>query len=187
MLFNIRQNAQNKRLCASQASAPNITRIYFKRVVEKMQLFKSSPVKAPRVFFADAPHLYSILMPFYEEEVIHQPNIGPKLLNTGLCFRNVYPDLNAAITINARQQHWEMFAGLDQHTPEPDITVYAAADLAHMFWLGRLNILKAMRHGQLKYQGPLLSILHLLPALFPAMRQYPHYLKRAGHHDLLDF
>jgi len=59
------------------------------------------------------------------------------------------------------------------------------ADVAHRFWLGRVNLLTAITRRQIVAKGPIPKILKLLPAIQPAYQKYAEYLHEIGRPDLV--
>lgn len=59
------------------------------------------------------------------------------------------------------------------------------ADIAHQFWLGKVNLVAALAKGQMKAVGPIQSIIKLIPVIKPAFELYPQYLKEIGRSDLV--
>ena len=55
------------------------------------------------------------------------------------------------------------------------------SDLAHNFWLGKVNIPLALMSGKIASKGPVHKALALLPAIQPAFNFYPSiYTKITG-------
>ena len=60
------------------------------------------------------------------------------------------------------------------------------ADVAHRFWLGKVNVTIAIARGQIKTRGPVAKILKLVPLVKPVFPRYRAQLEAAGRSDLLD-
>ena len=69
---------------------------------------------------------------------------------------------------------------------EPEVTMRMDADVAHRFWLGRVNVTTALARGQIKAEGPVAKILKLVPLTKPLFPRYKAQLEAAGETDLLD-
>jgi hypothetical protein len=59
------------------------------------------------------------------------------------------------------------------------------ADLAHLFWLGKVRPTVALARGDMKAKGPVAKILRLVPLVEPVFPRYVEMLKDAGREDLL--
>ena len=69
---------------------------------------------------------------------------------------------------------------------DPEIVLTADADVAHLFWLGRVNVTVALARGQMKATGPVAKILKLVPLIKPVFPRYRDLLEREGRADLLE-
>ena len=69
---------------------------------------------------------------------------------------------------------------------EPEIVLTADADVAHLFWMGRVNVTVALARGQMKATGPVAKILKLVPLIKPVFPRYRELLEREGRTDLLE-
>jgi hypothetical protein len=54
------------------------------------------------------------------------------------------------------------------------------ADVAHRFWLGQLNLIKALSSKDIKSSGSIPKLLKLLPVIKPAFVIYPEILTEMG-------
>jgi hypothetical protein len=69
---------------------------------------------------------------------------------------------------------------------EPEVVMTMDADVAHRFWLGRVNVTMALVRGQIKTTGPVAKMLALVPIVKPVFPRYRAQLEAAGRIDLLD-
>jgi putative sterol carrier protein len=60
------------------------------------------------------------------------------------------------------------------------------ADIAHKFWLGKVNPTVALARGQMKAKGPVAKILKMVPLTKPVYPRYEALLESQGRNDLLD-
>jgi hypothetical protein len=67
----------------------------------------------------------------------------------------------------------------------PEVVMTMNADIAHDFWLGKVNVTVALARGQMKAKGPVAKILKLLPVTKPVFPRYKQQLVDAGREDLL--
>jgi hypothetical protein len=68
---------------------------------------------------------------------------------------------------------------------EPEIVLTLDADVAHRFWLGRVNATIALARGQIRAKGPVAKLLRLLPAARPIYARYRAQLEAQGRADLI--
>ena len=68
----------------------------------------------------------------------------------------------------------------------PDATLIMDIDVAHRFWLGKLNLIKSLTGGEIKSEGSVPRLLKLLPVIKPAFKIYPEVLKERGLESIID-
>jgi putative sterol carrier protein len=136
--------------------------------------------------FKDAGEVYTCIGGLMQEACTHE-EIGPKVQASGLIIRFEYTDPDSQITIDTRQpeegQYFRVLLGANDL--EPTVTMSMTADVAHQFWLGKVNLTAALTRGQMKARGPIQDILKLLPAIKPAFAMYPAHLQDAGYGHLV--
>jgi putative sterol carrier protein len=69
---------------------------------------------------------------------------------------------------------------------DPEVTMSMKADVAHRFWLGKVNVTMAIARGEIKPQGPAAKILKLVPLTKPVYPRYKAMLEEQGRDDLID-
>ena len=69
---------------------------------------------------------------------------------------------------------------------EPELVMTMDADIAHRFWLGKVNPTVALARGQMRATGPIAKLLRLVPVVRPAFPRYRQLLEEAGREDLLE-
>ena len=60
------------------------------------------------------------------------------------------------------------------------ITLELPADMAHSFWLDKLNLGDALKSPEVKVKGPLPKLMAMLPLLKSVYKKYPEYCKKYG-------
>ncbi|HMX48072.1 MAG TPA: SCP2 sterol-binding domain-containing protein [Candidatus Obscuribacter sp.] len=63
---------------------------------------------------------------------------------------------------------------------KPIVEMFMKSDVAHEFWLGKVNVPMALLQGKIVSKGPVSKALALLPALKPAYPMYPTVIKNNG-------
>ena len=110
-----------------------------------------------------------------------EPRIAESLLAGKFVLRFRYTEPTAQVTIDLRQPpiRWE----LGPSELEPDLEMIQSGDVAHLFWLGRLNVPRAIATRQVVSRGPVHKALKLLPAVKPAFPIYREVLAELGRAD----
>lgn len=113
--------------------------------------------------------------------------LGPKVKASQLIIRFEYTNPESAITIDAQnpEEGYNFNVIFGDIDIKPNVLMTMTADVAHQFWLGKVNLTAALTRGQIKAKGPIQEILKLLPAIQPAYAMYPEHLKSIGRDDLL--
>ena len=113
------------------------------------------------------------------------PVLGPQLrrANTIAQFRNFNPESQITVAMCEQQELRVDFGPTDL---EPEIEMLMDADIAHRFWLGRINATVALARGQMKFTGPVAKILKLVPLVKPVFPRYRAQLDSAGRRDLIE-
>jgi hypothetical protein len=69
---------------------------------------------------------------------------------------------------------------------KPEVVMTMAADIAHLFWLEKVNPTVALARGEIKAKGPVEKILQLVPLVQPVFPRYKAHLEEAGRGDLIE-
>lgn len=136
-------------------------------------------------FFKDAAELYRCIGGFFQEAT-RDPEMAPKIAASNLVIRFNYTDPDSTITVDAKNPPAEgRFFNIIEGPSDlkADVEMWMTADIAHRFWHGKVNLVQALAKGEMKAQGPIPSILKLLPAIKPAYTLYPEFLRQSGHGD----
>lgn len=117
------------------------------------------------------------------------PQVGPKIAKSGVVIQFKYTDPDAMTTVNAKTKPTQPGAYVDVFNGpsdlKPDIEMTMAADLAHQFWQGKLNLVQALAQKKIILKGNQLKVLGLLPAVEPLYKKYPELLKEKGLGNLI--
>jgi hypothetical protein len=134
-------------------------------------------------YFDDADELYRYIGALFED-MADDDELVPKLkkANTIAQWRHLDPE--SQITAKLLEGE-DVRVELGPTRLEPEIVMSMDADLAHRFWLGRVNVTVALARGQMKATGPVEKVLKLLPIVKPVFPRYVERLEREGRNDLL--
>lgn len=115
------------------------------------------------------------------ETAFADPEIGPKLKETGLVLRFAFTDPESVLDIDMAGQ-----AILDPGSDvAPSATMSMTADTGNAYWQGKVNLPLAMAKSKIKVEGNVASLLKLAPL---GKKLYPVYinnLEQDGRTDLL--
>ncbi len=133
---------------------------------------------------------FSDIQPFYEmldelfARLSQDPIIKKKALASKLtvCFN--YREPEGQLWIDCTGDEIVLKPGEQQLTP--DATLSMDTDVAHRFWLGKLNLIKSLTSGEIDSDGSVPRLLKLLPVIKPAYTIYPEILKEKGFEELID-
>jgi hypothetical protein len=128
--------------------------------------------------FSDAQDVYGTLGKLFVD-LAADPELGPKFRKANTILRYEYSDPEATITLRLQDdQPGDVDFG--DSDMEPEVTMSMAADTAHAFWLGQVNVTVALARGQMKASGPVAKILKLVPLAKPAFPIYKALLEAEG-------
>lgn len=117
------------------------------------------------------------------------PVIGPKIAKSGVIIQFKYTDPDAVTTVDAKNKPSEpgVFVTVINGPTnlKPDIEMTMAADVAHQFWQGKVNLVEALARKKILLKGNQLKVLGLLPAVEPLYKRYPELLKEKGYGNLI--
>jgi hypothetical protein len=128
--------------------------------------------------FTDTPQFYSVMTPFFNR-LKDDPEIGPKVLASGLIIQFVYSDPDAILTIDCPNNL--IIEGQTELTPTVQMSMSSL--VAHKFWLGKVNLMVALTKREMIAKGPVAAIMKLLPIIKGAYAMYNEYLKGIGLED----
>ena len=132
--------------------------------------------------FRDTEHLYEVLDAFFQR-VAARPDVAGGLLAGGFVLRFRYSDPDGQVTVDLRQPPVTWIFG--ECDLRPDLEMIQSADVAHTFWLGRLNLPTALATRRVVSRGPVAKALKLLPAVKPTHALYEEALRALGYGALI--
>lgn len=135
-------------------------------------------------YFKDAQEVYEHLGKLIAD-VANDDELGPKFRRADTILRYEYTEPAATITVRLEEgEPGDVDFGESAMVPE--VTMAMAADVAHRFWLGEVNVAVALTRGQIKARGPVNKILKLVPLAKPAFPRYRQQLIDQGREDLVE-
>lgn len=138
--------------------------------------------------FKDSEQFYATVGELMQRAKL-DPQVGPKIAKSGVILQFKYSDPEAMTTVNAKAKPTQPGAYVDVFNGptdlKPDIEMTMAADTAHMFWQGKVNLVQALAQKKIILKGNQLKVLGLLPAVEPLYKKYPELLKEKGLGNLI--
>jgi putative sterol carrier protein len=134
-------------------------------------------------YFKDADEVYATIGKLFEDLAVDD-ELAPKFRKANTIVRYEFSDPDSTVTVRLQEgQPGDVDFGESQM--EPDVTMSMAADTAHRFWLGQVNVTVALARGEIKAKGPVAKILKLVPLTKPVFPRYKAQLEAQGRDDLL--
>ena len=116
------------------------------------------------------------------EAAFEDPEIGPKLVATGLVVAFDFTDPQAVVVIDMANK--SVREGVAGGTP-PSATMFMTAETGNAYWQGKVNLPLAMAKKKITVEGNVASLLKLAPL---GKKLYPTYIARLqddGRTDLI--
>lgn len=127
-------------------------------------------------FYASTDELHRIMQHLWES-IGKDPEMSRKLLHSKLIVQFTYRDPEGRITIDC-SDGTEMKVHAGEAPLKPVVEMSMKADVAHEFWLGKVNVPMAILSGKISAKGPVNKALSLLPVIKPAFKIYPDVVKQ---------
>jgi 2-oxoisovalerate dehydrogenase E1 component len=132
--------------------------------------------------FESTQELYRVMGTLFDQLAADE-QISSRLVEGDLVVRFRWRDPEGEATVDLRRQPITYTLGPSEL--DPDVEMTQAADVAHRFWLGRLNVPQAIATRKVIARGSVPKALKLLPAVQPAFELYPQILVGIGRADLI--
>ena len=133
--------------------------------------------------FHDTDHLYQVLGTLFER-VSTEPAIVERLVEGNLVVRFRFSDPEGAVTVDLRRAPIRYTLG--ESDLVADVEMIQSGDTAHQFWLGRLNVARAIATRKVISRGSVPKALALLPAVKPVFEIYPQVLRELGYGEMVE-
>lgn len=110
-------------------------------------------------------------------------DLGARLKETGAKITMHFKDPDSVIAVDFGTGTVQFGEGA---TLAPDVDLFMDADVAHHFWLGKVNVPLAMAKRQIKAKGSIAKVLKIAPMMEPMYGKYAGILREAGLEAMLD-
>ena len=134
-------------------------------------------------YFKDADEVYAYLGALFRG-LVEDEELAPRFQAADTIVRYVYRKPDAQITCRLLADEAAR-VDLGASDLEPEVVLTMDADVAHRFWLGKVNVTIALARGQIKTKGPVAKVLTLAPLVKAVVPRYRAQLEAAGRADLL--
>lgn len=126
----------------------------------------------------------------FAQKVFGNPDMAEKVRASGLVIRFLYydelwGDEEVWVTINCKADPVDINVG--ESDLEPDVAMKMHADLAHKFWVQKLNLTMAVARGWVLVRGALPKLMRLIPFIKPGYPLYKETLAEMGFTALLAY
>ena len=135
-------------------------------------------------YFKDDQEVYQYIGKLFED-LSEDDELAPKFRKANTIVQYQYRNPESQITVKLIEgEDGQVDCG--ETTMEPEVVMTMAADTAHRFWLGEVNVTVALARGQMKAKGPVAKILKLVPLVKPVFPRYRALLEQDNREDLLE-
>lgn len=109
-------------------------------------------------------------------EMAQDPALAAQFQRANTVVQYRFGEPEAMITVDLREDR-DPRVDLGATELEPEVVMSMAADTAHRFFLGDVNVTVALARGQIGATGPVAKILKLVPLVKPF---FPRYRRQLG-------
>ena len=128
--------------------------------------------------FASSEELHRVMVDLWSA-IKNDAQMAAPLLQSRLIVQFHYREPEGRLTIDCSDGvDMKIYAG--ECDRKPVVEMFMKSDVAHEFWLGKINVPMALMQGKIVAKGPVNKALALLPALKPAYPIYPSIIKTNG-------
>jgi hypothetical protein len=135
-------------------------------------------------YFVDEEDVYRYLGQLFLD-LLADEELAPQFRTANTVVQYRYRNPESQITVKLLEDE-EGQVDLGATQLEPEVIMTMDADIAHRFWLGKVNVTVALARGQIKAKGPVAKILKLVPLVKPVFPRYKAQLEAAGRSDLAE-
>ena len=135
-------------------------------------------------FFADEQDVYAYIGRLFVE-LMADDELGPQFKRADTIVQYAFSEPESTVTVKMRDGE-DAQVDLGPTDLQPEVVMSMAADTAHRFWLGNVNVTVALARGEMHAAGPVAKVLKLVPLVKPVFPRYRALLQSSGRDDLLN-
>jgi hypothetical protein len=133
-------------------------------------------------YFEDSGEVYHFIGGIFTE-VLADPDLGSQFKDVGVIMGLHFTDPKSHLVIDGVEG--KVYTGDECDAgPKPNIEMYMTADVAHQYWLGKVNVPQALSKGQMRAKGPATTILKLVPITQHVFPRYARMIDESGREAL---
>lgn len=106
-----------------------------------------------------------------------EPTVATPLKKSKLVIRFHYRDPDGRLTVDCSDGE-AMKVLWGECNTRPVVEMFMKSDVAHQFWMGKVNVPVYLLSGKIMAKGPVNKALALLPVIKPAFGLYPNVIKK---------
>jgi hypothetical protein len=134
--------------------------------------------------FKDEDDVYRFIGRLFQE-MAADPELAPEFKKANMTVQYRLTDPESQISVEMCPDR-DIRVDFGPSDLDPEVVMTMAADTAHLFWLGKVNITVALARGEIDAKGPVAKVLKLVPLVKPVMPRYQRMLQEAGRGDLVE-
>jgi hypothetical protein len=134
-------------------------------------------------YFNDAQEVYDTIGKLFVL-LAEDEELAPKWQEANTIVRYKFTEPDSQITIRLRPGEPED-VDFGSTEMEPELVMAMKADVAHRFWLGKVNVTMAIARGDIRPTGPVAKLLRLVPLTKTIFPRYKAMLEKDGRADLV--
>jgi hypothetical protein len=134
--------------------------------------------------FKDEDDVYRFIGRLFQE-MAADPELAPEFKKANMTVQYRLTDPESQISVEMCPDR-DIRVDFGPSDLDPEVVMTMAADTAHLFWLGKVNITVALARGEIDAKGPVAKVLKLVPLVTPVMPRYQRMLQEAGRGDLVE-
>lgn len=128
--------------------------------------------------YSNTDELHRVMIDLWTA-IANDPKMSEPLLASRLTVQFHYREPEGRLTVDCSDgEQMRIVAG--ECPKKPVVEMFMKSDVAHEFWLGKVNVPLALIQGKIVSKGPVNKALALLPAIRPAYSLYPSVIKDNG-------
>jgi hypothetical protein len=121
-------------------------------------------------FFSSTEEVQKIMEALWNN-IKANPEVAAPLLESKLIVQFHYREPAGRLTVDCSDGQ-DMIIKWGEYDKKPTVEMFMKADVAHQFWLGKVNVPVYLISGKIVAKGPVNKALALLPAVKPAFSIY---------------
>jgi hypothetical protein len=116
-------------------------------------------------------------------ECLTDPDLGAKFAATGTVLKLSFTEPDATVLVDCTNN--KVYTGTAlTGAPECNVEMFMTSDVAHRYWLGRVNVSVALAKGIMRAKGPIPRILKLVPLTKHVFPRYQRMIDDSGRLEL---